>query len=82
MVLVRVIGWLLFAAGGLLDLWLMLSSSVIVSQRHGLMWTVLGWVFFPVGIFALPIAAGLGTVMLVVYLVTGVGAALAQAGKD
>lgn len=82
MVVVRLLGWLLFAGGGILDLWVMIASSVVVSARYGLGWTVLGWVFFPVGMFALPIAAGLGVVMVVVYLVTGAGAALAKAGKD
>ena len=82
MIVVRAFGWLLFAVGGLLDLWLMVSSSAVVASRHGVGWAVLGWVFFPVGIVALPIAAGLGAAMVFVYLLTGVGAALARAGAE
>ncbi|GEM_PF-7070331 len=82
MVLVRILGWLLFAVGGLLDLWLMVASSGIVAHRHGVMWTVLGWVFFPVGMFVLPIAAGLGGVMVLVYGLTVVGAVLSRAGTE
>ncbi len=82
MVLVRVFGWLLVAVGGLADLWLMLSSSAIVAQRHGVGWVLAGWVFFPVGMFVLPIAAGLGGVMALVYVLTLVGAVMSRAGVE
>ena len=81
MVVVRTLGWLLFAVGGLLDLWLMVASSAVVAARHGVLWVVLGWVFFPVGVFALPIAAGMGVLMVLVYAVTVAGAGMVQAGE-
>lgn len=82
MVVVRFFGWVLVVLGGLADLWLMVASSAVVAARHGVLWAVLGWVFFPVGMFALPIAAGLGILMAAMYLVTSVGAVMAQVGKD
>jgi hypothetical protein len=47
-----------------------------------LLWVLGGWIAFPIGIVALPIAAGFGIVMVIVYGATMVGGALAQAGEE
>ena len=41
-----------------------------------------GWVFLPVGMFVLPTAAGLGMLMVAVYLVAVLGTVMAEASTD
>lgn len=77
----RAIGWVLYVLGGLADLFVIIASSIGVAAEYGLFWVILGWIFFPIGFIALPIAAGLWLPMLVAIAITAVGNFLAHLGE-